>query len=384
MILAIYLLAVILLVSGFAGLISAINLVPTDLGFTYFQAGATSISAGVIVLALGFAVKVLDRSLKRLATPEAVRVQPADPVIDLPPLAVTPPEPPAAEGNLGKGIAIAGVAAAAGAVAATAFASSEPPAREVELPAPALPEAPLLVAGAPEEHLPEPLLSGDVPVASPVVGEAPRLRTVEDLERDLFAQMDSLPEPPPVAIPEADVASAAEADPVPTSRPDLFALPPLEPIPQAGFAEPDKAPTLVVEPLPSATSDPFDAVLVEALPVQENPSTHEEKLVEMPALAGTPTEALPVEPVALTPEPQPAAVAPAPGLIHDADFAAVADEMLPALAPVSTLEIIGAYDSGGTRFTMYSDGSVVAAGPDSERRFRSLDELRQHIDSGQI
>ena len=99
MILAIYLLAVVLLVSGIAGLISAINLVPTDLGFTYFQAGATSISAGVVVLALGLAVKVLDRSLKRLATPEAVRVQPADPVIDLPPLAVTPPEPPAAEGN---------------------------------------------------------------------------------------------------------------------------------------------------------------------------------------------------------------------------------------------------------------------------------------------
>lgn len=384
MILAIYLLAVILLVSGFAGLISAINLVPTDLGFTYFQAGATSLSAGVIVLALGFAVKVLDRSLKRLATPEAVRALPADPVIDLPPLAVTPPEPPATEGNLGKGIAIAGVAAAAGAVAATALASSEPAAREVEIPPPVLPDMPLLVAEMPEEHLPEPLLTADEPPAPAPTGEAPRLRTVEDLERDLFAQMDALPEPPPVSIDAPDVASAAEADPAPASRPDLFALPPLEPIPQASFAEPDKVLTPSVEPLPVATSDPFDAVLAEALPAHEDLPALEEKPVAVPAAAEAVPETLPVEPVAATPEPALAIAAPAPGLIHDADLAAVADEALPALAPISSLEIIGAYDSGGTRFTMYSDGSVVAAGPDSERRFRSLDELRQHIDSGQI
>lgn len=366
MILAIYLLAAILLVSGFAGLISAINLVPTDLGFTYFQAGATAISAGVIVLALGLAVKVLDRNLRRLATPEAIRVQPADPVIDLPPLAVSPPTP---EGSLGKGVAIAG-AAAAGAVAAATLAGREPPVPDFATPAPALPEAPLFVAEMPEAHLPEPLLAADEPPAPLAESEMTRLRTVEELERDLFAQMDALPEPPPVSIPEPGSAPAVEADPVPAPRPDLFALPPLEPIPQASFAAPDKAPEPAIEPLPSATSDPFDAVLADALPA------HDEKPAEMPAVIEAP--------VAPAPEPAVAAPIPAPGLIHDADFAAVADEMLPALAPISTLEIIGAYDSGGTRFTMYSDGSVVAAGPDSERRFRSLDELRQHIDGGQI
>ena len=383
MILAIYLLAVVLLVSGFAGLISAINLVPTDLGFTYFQAGATSISAGVIVLALGLAVKVLDRNLKRLATPEAVRVQPADPVIDLPPLAVSPPAP---EENLGKGLAIAGAAAVAGAVAATALASSEPPAHDVMIPAPDLPEAPLPLAMAPEEHLPEPQLTADEAPAPPVAGDALRLRTVEDLERDLFAQMDALPEPPPVSIPEPDSAPDAEPDLAPAARPDLFALPPLEPIPQASFAELDKAPESAADTLPQATSEPFDVAFANVSPVHDNISALEQKPVESPATIEAHAEAMPVEPVAPSPEPAPvvAAPAPAPGLIHDADFAAVADEMLPALAPISTLEIIGAYDSGGTRFTMYSDGSVVAAGPDSERRFRSLDELRQHIDSGQI
>lgn len=371
MILAIYLLAVVLLVAGFAGLISAINLVPTDLGFTYFQSGSMAICAGLIVLAIGLAAKVLDRGLKRLATPEAIRVPPAESVIDLPPLAVAPSAAPAAEAGLGTGIAIAGAAAAAGAVVATSLAGDAAPPDETPTAA-TPPEPPAMAMEMAEEHLPEPLLTAPEPTGpAPAAAEDLRLRTVEELERDLFAQMDALPEPPPVTIPELpDIPEVAEI-PQPeipavperpvvhapaASGPDPFALPPLEPIPSPAFAGPERTPEPVIDRPPPAA------------PADATPDRDEQDA----GAAAAPAEAIAPHP------------APAPGLIHDADYAAVADEMLPPLAPVSTLDVIGAYDSGGTRFTMYSDGSVVAAGPDSERRFRSLDELRQHIDSGQM
>jgi hypothetical protein len=71
---------------------------------------------------------------------------------------------------------------------------------------------------------------------------------------------------------------------------------------------------------------------------------------------------------------------PVPGLIADADLAAIAEAEEPPLAPIETLDIVGSYDSAGTRFTMYSDGSVTAVGPGGERRFRSLEALRRHLD----
>lgn len=79
----------------------------------------------------------------------------------------------------------------------------------------------------------------------------------------------------------------------------------------------------------------------------------------------------------------PEAPAPAstPGLIADDDLAALQDEG-PMLAPLETLDVVGAYDSGGTRFTMYSDGSVTAFGEGVDRRFKSLDDLRAFIDGG--
>ena len=72
---------------------------------------------------------------------------------------------------------------------------------------------------------------------------------------------------------------------------------------------------------------------------------------------------------------------PTPGLIHDEDLARLS-EAKAELAPLETLDIVGAYDSAGTRFTMYSDGSVTAKGEGVDRRFRSLDDLRAFIDSG--
>jgi hypothetical protein len=44
--------------------------------------------------------------------------------------------------------------------------------------------------------------------------------------------------------------------------------------------------------------------------------------------------------------------------------------------------VIGTYNSGGNRYTMYSDGSIEADTPDGHYRFSSLDELKAFIASG--
>lgn len=341
MIVAIFVLAIILLLAGLGGLVSAINLVPTDLGFTYFQAGVTTISAGCIILALGFATRTLNRSLKQLAAPEPVRTAPADPVIDLPPL--PPVEPgfasaaPQSASSLSQTAVLAGgaVVAATGVLAATTSGQPASPGADDagELPVPD--EGPGAVSG----------------------------KFVDELERDLFTGSEALPEPEPVSAQEI----AAEAA---IPRPEL-SMPELS-MPEFSFPDFAPRPTLdigIEAPLPVEAGD-FAHSKLQAK--SEEPERPEDTVVSL-----TPEEvAFPVEP-----EVAPSEASPAQGLIHDADFAAVADQELPPLAPLANLDVIGAYDSGGTRFTMYSDGSVVAAGPEDERRFRSLDELRSHIDN---
>lgn len=69
------------------------------------------------------------------------------------------------------------------------------------------------------------------------------------------------------------------------------------------------------------------------------------------------------------------------GLIADEDLARLAEEDM-TLAPLDTLDVVGAYDSGGVRFTMYSDGSVNAVAPHGTRRYHSLEALRKQLDAG--
>jgi hypothetical protein len=140
----------------------------------------------------------------------------------------------------------------------------------------------------------------------------------DEFERDLFSQMDSLRAEEPAVEPAPPVVAEA-------------ALPPLA---------------------------PFPALDLRLAPAPEEP-------VHAPSQAA---------PEAETP-------APVPGLIADEDLAAL-DMETPPLAPLETLEVVGAYDSGGVRFTMYSDGSVNAAGPQGERRYPSLEALRKQLDSG--
>ena len=179
------------------------------------------------------------------------------------------------------------------------------------------------------------------------------------------AEPEPVIELPPVALPEAlDLRAFAEPpmqEPEPKSEP--------EPEPEA-------------EPAP-ALRDPVALVMPELTPIPPPPAFTLEPMPEPPALSieeeiRAQLGRAPSSEPAPAPEPVVEA-APVPGLIADADLAALEDSK-PPLAPLDTLDVVGAYDSGGTRFTMYSDGSVVAAGPEGETRYPTLQDLRRHLD----
>lgn len=305
MILAIFVLAIVLLVSGGAGLVSAINLVPTDLGFTYFQASVTMLAAGAIILALGFAVRILDRGLDRMATPAAIRAALIEPRIE--PLAAAPDH-----GALG------GATAGAAAVAAAGLAG----------------------VGSSESISPE------FSARLEEQGAGPPDARLEEFERDLFAELESRPQPPVLSEGSEDGAALSAASSALSTGADAAIL----------AIETDLPRTDIPAPF---------WVTADRSPEAETADTG-------------------ISAVSVAQEAPPAKAPPAvPGLIDDADLAAVSDDSLPSMAPISTLDVVGSYDSAGTRFTMYSDGSVTAAGPQGERRFRSLEELRRHLDMSQ-
>jgi hypothetical protein len=51
----------------------------------------------------------------------------------------------------------------------------------------------------------------------------------------------------------------------------------------------------------------------------------------------------------------------------------------PLNAPEQDLAVVGAYESGGSRYTMYSDGSVMAETGGQSLRFTGLDKLKEYM-----
>lgn len=208
---------------------------------------------------------------------------------------------------------------------------------------------------APEPHQPEPLHP-------------------EPPARDLFA-IDPLP--PAQAAAEPEPATAAFSDhTAEESTPTLsMSDDPMIPSSMLGETE-DSALLQPVRSMAADTGEDDELVLPPLPPIPSfGPATADD--AEMGEGSAEPEPA--TAPAMAEPAEMPAS--PTPGLIHDEDLARLS-EAEAELAPLDTLEIVGAYDSGGTRFTMYSDGSVTAKGEAVDRRFRSLDDLRAFIDGG--
>lgn len=389
MILAIFVIAVLLIAGGLLGFYGAINLIPTDLGLAYFHAGTLSLVAGLVTMALGFAARANVLALRRVATPAAF-------VAPLPPPAeMFPPQPEPAPVKAPPrdlppvGAAVAGAAVVGGAaLAVSSLRDPALPAGDLASPeAPPLPTLDQTVLDLPPVDLPAPV--------DPAAFAAPEPESVFE---------DRAPEPgiSKAAVSE-EAASEAAASDEPVMNAPVLGEPVIdEPTPEAHLAEAPRLEEPAADALAQGTAEPMAAS-----PAAEVPAAPE--LVEPPVSPSLPPipdlRALRLEPIPGPPllsieeeiraelnrkaepavqtqaaqAPEPAPVSSVPGLIADADLAAL-EQSAPPLAPLETLEIVGSYDSGGTRFTMYSDGSVVASGPEGETRYPTLQDLRRHLD----
>jgi hypothetical protein len=371
MILAIFVIAVLLIAGGLLGFYGAINLIPTDLGLAYFHAGTLSLVAGLVTMALGFAARANGLALRRIAMPAAI-------VAPLPPAgeAFAPQPEPARVEAAPRDLPLAGAAVAGAALAVSSLQApaspADDPARPAALPVSALHQTML---DLPPVDLPAPVDPAAFAAPEPeAVNEQPEVATPEQpasdesVTQEAFTQ-EAFTQEPLTQEPTLEEPTLEE----PT--PDTLAQGMLEPMAANPATEAPAAPELVEPPvIPSLPPIPdLRALRLDPIPGPPLLSIEEEIRAELNRKAEPVVQTQPAQ------EPEPAPVSPVPGLIADADLAAL-EQTAPPLAPLETLEIVGSYDSGGTRFTMYSDGSVVASGPEGETRYPTLQALRRHLD----
>jgi hypothetical protein len=370
MVAAIILLALAMFVAGGASIYNALNLVPTDFGFAYAQIGAIFIASGGVTLAIALAVRAMTSRLGRFAAPVAsiLPERPAGTVAMETPRAgrkadPAPPEPAreAPEPILARArptnAALAGSTGLSAGIAAAHTAGR--PGDEDDL------SASPASRREDEKDRQIPAL-GVGPATDPADWQPATWQPATRIAsgHELFAEFDRrMPVVTPTeldaeALPERSPDDAVPGGDEPMEPDDL----PVRSFPAEGQEEGDRreAEEDTVPPEEGAQGDTFAGSGDGA-----EPGTGSDDGEVIPPASVEPLD-----------EDQ---AAPA-GLIPDADLDWLAGIAEPPLAPLESLEIVGSYDSAGTRFTMYSDGSVTASGERGERRFRSLEELRQHLD----
>lgn len=304
----------------------AFQLIPTDIGNTYLLGGYLFVVGAGLLAGMAFVGKAIIQEIKGLQAMPAPRVIETEPVVTLPqiPISTLPAEENPKVGT--------GAILATGAAAATAG----------------------VVAGG--------LLGGVTRAEASPTESLPKVedRFLDDLERDLFADIGKTePKLFPDRVEESDV-TRTETE---TETEDAALLaPPGEALADTGEGETAEDEDAAIEDEAPAPVSTDIAAPAENEPEADDDDTADEDREDLAVEEDAPPTST-------------------PGLIADDDLAALQDDE-PALAPLETLDIVGAYDSGGTRFTMYSDGSVTALGEGVDRRFPSLDALRAFIDGG--
>ncbi|MBN8532684.1 MAG: hypothetical protein J0L51_01215 [Rhizobiales bacterium] len=304
----------------------AFQLIPTDIGNTYLLGGYLFVVGAGLLAGMAFVGKAIIQEIKGLQAMPAPRVIETEPVVTLPqiPISTLPAEEKPKVGT--------GAILATSAAAATAG----------------------VVAGG--------LLGGVTRAEASPTESLPKVedKFLDDLERDLFADIGKTePKLFPDRVEESDV-TRTETE---TETEDAALLaPPGEALADTGEGETAEDEDAAIEDEAPAPVSTDIAAPAENEPEADDDDTADEDREDLAVEEDAPPTST-------------------PGLIADDDLAALQDDE-PALVPLETLDIVGAYDSGGTRFTMYSDGSVTALGEGVDRRFPSLDALRAFIDGG--
>lgn len=336
---------------GLVGGVYSLDMLPTERGIAGSIASAVFVAGGLVTAAVGAAVYKLEALLQLLgaaavepvpARPEsapenarpaptleqpALRVEPvpAPVAIEVPRAVATSPapavEPRPVELSLPKSVSTAPRQLATGAALAAGAAVATAGAATLAGKAKAATEE---VRDLPEALVPTPARPHKQPEPELPVEVLPPIDTTlrEIKEREADA----------AKVQAADPAAAdlAKLDPIGDFVAELDRLIPLTP---AKPARPEPAPVAEPAPVPEAKAEPEAA--------------------------------------------EPAAEASVAETVH-APEATHPETRKPAEA----VEIIGAYESGGAKYTMYSDGSVMAEADGQTMRFNSLEELREFIDGG--
>ena len=362
----------ILAVGGLVGLVYGIDMLPTERGVAGTISSVTAFSAGVVTVALGLVIQRLDAlagSGVRTAAPRvepaapfqpaaaaAPREEPAVPVEDVAPQPEAP-QRPRIEPRLTEADLLGDLPELAPKPVARPVV--EPPAPEVKIEAPR--------AERPKFSLPSfKLGAGAVAAGAAVV--ATKASGMLDKTADAAASVVETVTPVKTAAVESD--------------PPVEVLTPVDDLPalDAGYAGP--APDLsVYADVPMPVEEPALPVVK---PVEDDPfASFEQELDKLIPLKsakkakGKTDEPEPVAAPVAEPEPVIAEEPVPPQVIADA-----ADLAPPQPTPAPGAEVVGAYESGGAKYTMYSDGSVIAEAEGQQLFFKSLEELREFIDGG--
>ncbi|MCA0423405.1 MAG: hypothetical protein LCH61_08790 [Proteobacteria bacterium] len=385
-------LGVVMALGGLIGLVYGVDMLPTERGIAGTIGSMVALAGGTVTAALGVLIQRIDGLKSALAAaPRTVApriaVEEARARVEPPVVEPIPPPPVVAD------------------------VAEPPPPPRVE---PRLPDsAPVVQTGQPKFKLPSFKIGAGAVAAGAATGAAATGAALARAGTEATAATDAAvaridaavdrivqaePVEPPVEIltpVPLDPPVEAVADDLPRLLPevDAGAYAPM-PLPEEtavvvntavedGAAEivTDATPQVPSAPAKAAEEDPFaafDAELDKLIPLKtgRKGKGRKEPAPDLPAakamVAPTPEATAAEEPAA----------AESPALPVPADIIAEPADIEPVLAPSPDAEIVGAYESGGAKYTMYSDGSVVAEADGQSVFFKSLEELRSFIDGG--
>ncbi len=186
----------------------------------------------------------------------------------------------------------------------------------------------------------------DFLVRRDIVGEAPRVELQEPLE-----ETDAAPDVQPHGSRESD--ESEQASPSPDS-----------------YAWLDRALAGDDKPEPA-----FDWLRSRAPEPSEKEPILDEEEVSEPQTEEPFEQAYLAEEPEVESEPQETASEAEPA--HEAASEPAQEELQPQAPPT----VVGRYSSGGSDYTLYSDGSIDAEGPEGHQHFASMVDLRAHIEA---
>lgn len=418
MVVALYGIALAMVLGGAAAAAQGYVYVMVEFGWTMVISGSVVATGGAVLFGLAHVAARLKRleAATNRAADRAGRGSVAFP--EAPDSLARLAGPAVSSMTASAGAGLAGLGVGATAAAAAAASSTEPsskfsPESSPESSPEPKPDAKMEFDREPGPEL-EPLAQPPVPIDrepsdaapfTPFPVSEPEAVIAQATEASVESALMDVPEIPSVPIvTREDLPDAREEETsseIAIGPRDRFS------VEEAALIETDdrlKEPALAVRPFPPQT-EPVDRLPPRPEPVDEEParifaveeeppsrgfrlrdifasrsSREERNPPPIPPPPPLPPFSMRVDPPLPVPPPEPEPEASEPEVERPRDM----DEAPDDAAPVGPEEptVVGTYMSGGNQYVMYADGSIEAETPTGRYRFKSLEELKGFIETG--